>query len=299
MTQRHGAVVHRRPRAGRVVHRRTAGAVHWRPAEGGEGARVSAHPARVDHGDAAPVHRDGLALGVQLHPRSRVGGVLHDADVSLVRALRDLDGLPHKLSVPAQAPAPPSAPPPAAATHPHVAAPLPALARVGGARQPRAHEAGHAPARPRPGLAGPRPATRLHQVAALAHEDAAVVHHHAAVEEGEVAEQVPDLALAAAVGTVYHLDHVLGLDGVLLAVQRRSGFLLPLLLERGGPHADHLAVHVKHLEGLLLDLHDNPDGLGVYLHRVPEAVLAEAVHARGPVGAELQVVGQRAWSGRY
>ena len=107
MTQRHGAVVHRRPRAGRVVHRRAAGAVHWRPAAGGEGARVSAHPARVDHGDAAPVHRDGLALGVQLHPRSRVGGVLHDADVSLVRALRDLDGLPHKLSVPAQAPAPP------------------------------------------------------------------------------------------------------------------------------------------------------------------------------------------------
>ena len=95
------------------------------------------------------------------------------------------------------------------------------------------------------------------------------------------------------------LDHVLGLDGVLLAVQRRSGFLLPLLLERGGPHADHLAVHVEHLEGLLLDLHDDPDGLGVYLHRVPEAVLAEAVHARGPVGAELQVVGQRAWSGRY
>ena len=128
---------------------------------------------------------------------------------------------------------------------------------------------------------------------------AQVVHHHATVEEGEVAEHVPDLALAAAVRTVYHLDHVLGLDGVLLAVQRRSGFLLPLLLERGGPHADHLAVHVKHLEGLLLDLHDNPDGLGVYLHRVPEAVLAEAVHARGPVGAELQVVGQRAWSGRY
>ena len=104
VTQRHGA----------VVHRRAAGAVHRRPAVGGEGARVSAHPARVDHGDAAPVHRDGLALGVQLQPRSRVGGVLHDADVSLVRALRDLDGLPHKLSVPA-------------------------LAWVGGARQPRAH----------------------------------------------------------------------------------------------------------------------------------------------------------------
>ena len=153
MARRHGAVV-RRPRAvvqrrlgpvhgspgaGRVVHRRAAGAVHRRPAVGGEGARVSAHPARVDHGDAAPVHRDGLALGVQLHPRSRVGGVLHDADVSLVRALRDLDGLPHELPVPAQAPAPPSAPPPAAAAHPHVAAPLPALAWVGGARQPRAH----------------------------------------------------------------------------------------------------------------------------------------------------------------
>ena len=107
VTQRHGAVVHRRPRAGRVVHRRAAGAVHRRPAVGGEGARVSAHPARVDHGDAAPVHRDGLALGVQLHPRSRVGGVLHDADLSLVRSLRDLDGLPHELSVHAQAPAPP------------------------------------------------------------------------------------------------------------------------------------------------------------------------------------------------
>ena len=38
---------------------------------------------------------------------------------------------------------------------------------------------------------------------------AQVVHHHATVEEGEVAEHVPDLALAAAVRTVYHLDHVL------------------------------------------------------------------------------------------
>ena len=139
VVQRRLGAVHRRPRAGRVVHRRAAGAVHRRPAVGGEGARVAAHPARVDHGDAAPVHGDGLALGVQLHPRSRVGGVLHDADVSLVRALRDLDGLPHELPVPAQAPAPPSAPPPAAVARPHVAAPLPALAWVGGARQPRAH----------------------------------------------------------------------------------------------------------------------------------------------------------------
>ena len=56
------------------------------------------------------------------------------------------------------------------------------------------------------------PLHRLHQMAAFAQ----VVHHHATVEEGEVAEQVPDLSLAAALRTVYHLDHVLGLDGVLL-----------------------------------------------------------------------------------
>ena len=51
------------------------------------------------------------------------------------------------------------------------------------------------------------PLRRLHQMAAFAQ----VVHHHATVEEGEVAEHVFDLALAlaAAVRTVYHLDHVL------------------------------------------------------------------------------------------
>ena len=95
----------------------------------------------IDHGEAAspgPVHRDGLTLGVQLHSGGRVGGVLDNADVSLVRALRDLDGLADELLVSAEAA---SATPPASATATsHPPASLPALAGVGGAAEPRTHE---------------------------------------------------------------------------------------------------------------------------------------------------------------
>ena len=45
------------------------------PAVGGHGPSVAALPS-VDDGDPAPVHGDGYALGVQLHPGRGLSGVL-------------------------------------------------------------------------------------------------------------------------------------------------------------------------------------------------------------------------------
>ena len=85
------------------------------------------------------------------------------------------------------------------------------LRGVHGAGESRGHEPRHGP---RSGGACARPAGPSSslasscqlQVSALAHEDAPVVQHHARVQEGKVAEQVSDLALATGVGAVDNLE---------------------------------------------------------------------------------------------
>jgi len=107
-------------------------------------------------------------------------------------------------------------------------------------------------------------------VATLADKDASIVQHHARVQEGEVAEEVANLALTAAMGTVdnllrsrgyleicaikrlsqlyiAHLDHVALLHSVLLGIQGYGISVLPLFLQGRRLHRNHLAVHVQHL----------------------------------------------------
>ena len=48
--------------------------MQWGPAVGGHGPRAVLPS--VDDGDPAPVHGDGLALGVELHPGRGLCGVL-------------------------------------------------------------------------------------------------------------------------------------------------------------------------------------------------------------------------------
>ena len=64
---------------------------------------------------------------------------------------------------------------------------------------------------------------------------------------------------------LFYLDDVSLLHLVLLAVQGDGVPVLPFLLERSRLGPNHLAVHVQHLEVLLLDLHDYPNGLRIDL----------------------------------
>jgi hypothetical protein len=89
MTRRHAAVVrrprpvverrlrpvHRRPAARGPVHRRAGRPVGRRLVVGGDAA-AAARAAGAHHRYARAVHRDGLALGVQLHAGRRFSRVL-------------------------------------------------------------------------------------------------------------------------------------------------------------------------------------------------------------------------------
>jgi hypothetical protein len=75
IVQRRLRAVHRRPAARRPVHRRAGRAVGRRLVVGGDAA-AAARAAGAHHRYAGAVHRDGLALGVQLHAGRRFGRVL-------------------------------------------------------------------------------------------------------------------------------------------------------------------------------------------------------------------------------
>ena len=64
-----------------------------------------------------------------------------------------------------------------------------------------------------------------------------------------------------------YLNNVSFLDRVLLAVEGHRAPVLPLFLQRRWLGADHLPVHVQHLEILLLDLNDHADRLRVDLFK--------------------------------
>ena len=145
---------------------------------------------------------------MQLHSCSRLGGIFDHANVGLVRALRNLDGLPNELTVAADVSAATSAASRSSSSSPSSSAST--LRRMHRTGQPGGHEARHGTSsRPRASSACSPcslSTARELEVPALADEDAAVVQHHAGVEESKIAEQVADLTLPTGVGAVDHLD---------------------------------------------------------------------------------------------
>jgi hypothetical protein len=75
IVQRRLRPVHRRPAARRPIHRCAGGSVGRRLVVGRDAA-AAASAAGAHHRYARAVHRDGLALGVQLHAGRRFGRVL-------------------------------------------------------------------------------------------------------------------------------------------------------------------------------------------------------------------------------
>lgn len=128
-------------------------------------------------------------------------------------------------------------------------------------------------------------------MSAFAHEDVSIVQHHARMEKGVVSKEMLDLSLSSGMGPINHLDHIALLHLMLLGIESHGIAILALLLQRRRFHTDHFAVHVQHLKGLLLDLHDHAHRLGVQLDHIPERVLTQRVHARGHIRAQLQILG--------
>ena len=260
----------------------------------GVGGDIASCLASVDHRDATAVHRDRLALGVQLHPGGGLCGILHHANVAFVRSLGDLDGLTDELSVSSHPTTSTSSP----TTSEGAAIPASAttLTLIGvRAAQPWRHHAWETSTSTRclRTCRATSTSSSKHQVAALADKDTAIVQHHPAVEESIVSEQMFNLALSTRVWSIDALNDVPTLDRILLAVQGGGLLVLPLLLKTGRLHGNNLAVHVQHLEALLLDLNDHPHSLRINLDQVSKLVLTQGVNSCGHVGAELEVLGHR------